>query len=331
MITFNSYLRKSIEQYVDLKHNLGFKFEAELGILKKLDSFLIERKEEGPGISKEFAEFWYHAFNHLHPRTKYAHCILLREFCGYLANMGIKTYCPRVPQHPKSSFVPYIFSHNQIEKLIKASDKLTNCYHHSANGIYAFPAILRVQYSTGLRIGETLSLNDDDVDLEEKTIRIRPEITKNGLERIIPIGDSLVKILRKFKMFRDSMLTGFNHPKTFFSLVSGDPIARYQVESYFRLCLRYAEIPYLGKSKGPRLHDLRHTFACHALANMCDQGLDIYVCLPILSTYLGHKNTDATNWYVRLTAEVFPSVIEKVNKTCIDIFPHYRSYDYEKD
>ena len=64
---------------------------------------------------------------------------------------------------------------------------------------------------------------------------------------------------------------------------------------------------------------------------MCDQGLDIYVCLPILSTYLGHKNTDATNWYVRLTAEVFPSVIEKVNKTCIDIFPHYRSYDYEKD
>lgn len=64
---------------------------------------------------------------------------------------------------------------------------------------------------------------------------------------------------------------------------------------------------------------------------MCDNGLDIYVCMPILATYLGHKNLDATNKYVRLTSEVFPSIIDKVNKTFIDIYPHYRTYDYETE
>lgn len=45
--------------------------------------------------------------------------------CGFLANLGIVTYCPKVPKAPKSNFVPYIFSHKQIDDIFNASDKLT--------------------------------------------------------------------------------------------------------------------------------------------------------------------------------------------------------------
>lgn len=331
MYIFNSYLADKLYLYIDIKRKLGFKFEGQLPILKKLDKMLIEKQEKGPGVSRQFAEFWYHTIPGEHERTKYARCIFLREFCGFLANLGIVTYCPKVPKAPKSNFVPYIFSHKQIDDIFNASDKLTTKYHASENGIYAFPAILRLQYATGLRLGETLSLNDYDIDFEQRTITIRSEITKNGLERIIPFSDSLKGVLLEYKSFRDKMQTGFNDPKTFFSNLKGEKLGGGTIEAFFRLCLKLAGIPYMGKDKGPRLHDLRHTFACHSLAQMCDNGLDIYVCMPILATYLGHKNLDATNKYVRLTSEVFPSIIDKVNKTFIDIYPHYRTYDYETE
>lgn len=111
----------------------------------------------------------------------------------------------------------------------------------------------------------------------------------------------------------------------------GEKVSRSFVETIFHICHRKAGIPYLGQFKGPRLHDLRHTFACHALAQMCDKGMDMYVALPILSTYLGHKNLDATNGYVRLTSEVFPQVIEKIDLTCLNVFPSFRTYNYEND
>lgn len=95
MYIFNSYLADKLYLYIDIKRKLGFKFEGQLPILKKLDKMLIEKQEKGPGVSRQFAEFWYHTIPGEHERTKYARCIFLREFCGFLANLGIVTYCPK--------------------------------------------------------------------------------------------------------------------------------------------------------------------------------------------------------------------------------------------
>ena len=58
-----------------------------------------------------------------------------------------------------------------------------------------------------------------------------------------------------------------------------------------------------GKGRGPRLHDLRHTFAVHSVNQMVRQGVYLYRSLPILSIYLGHASVQATERYVRLTEE----------------------------
>ncbi len=81
--------------------------------------------------------------------------------------------------------------------------------------------------------------------------------------------------------------------------------------------LKKAGIPYIGNGEGPRIHDFRHTFAVNSFKQMLDTGIDIYVALPILSTYLGHKTIYATERYVRLTMSMFP-YIEKQFKDKMD-------------
>lgn len=67
-------------------------------------------------------------------------------------------------------------------------------------------------------------------------------------------------------------------------------------------------IPYLGRNKGPRLHDLRHTFACHNVQKWAENGEPIHSNLVVLSRYLGHINVSATQWYLHLSAQVYPHI-----------------------
>jgi len=69
------------------------------------------------------------------------------------------------------------------------------------------------------------------------------------------------------------------------------------------------------------VHDLRHSFAVHSLATMAEAGMDLYCSLPVLSTYLGHQSLKATNSYVRLTADMYPGLIRKIDLICFDVFP----------
>lgn len=84
--------------------------------------------------------------------------------------------------------------------------------------------------------------------------------------------------------------------------------------------LRKAGIPYIGNGGGPRIHDWRHHMAVHSFKQMTDSGLDMYVALPILSAYLGHKTIFATERYVRLTLQLFPYIEEKFRGMAERIF-----------
>ena len=96
---------------------------------------------------------------------------------------------------------------------------------------------------------------------------------------------------------------------------------RDQVYKAFRKFLWKAGISHGGKGKGPRLHDLRHSFCVHTLARQAKDGIDVYIALPVLSTYVGHGSVGATQRYVRLTAEAYPDLIEKASQTCSYVIP----------
>ena len=71
-----------------------------------------------------------------------------------------------------------------------------------------------------------------------------------------------------------------------------------------------AGIAHGGKGYGPRVHDYRHTFAVHSLQKSIGKGQDIMTMLPILATYLGHKDLRGTQYYLRLTTDLYPYILE---------------------
>jgi len=113
----------------------------------------------------------------------------------------------------------------------------------------------------------------------------------------------------------------------FFISANGSNIKRDAVYRNFRKILKSAGINYLGEHRGPRVHDLRHTFSVHSLVMMAESGMDMYCSLPILSTYLGHQSLHSTNSYVRLTAEIYPELLKDVDAICLNVFPIIECYE----
>jgi integrase/recombinase XerD len=171
-------------------------------------------------------------------------------------------------------------------------------------------------YGCGLRISETLALKQKDMDLKQGIITIRG--SKFNKDRLIPMSPSLTRYLETYSL----KIHQFSIAEDIFFMKKDKTAYAYDtVYKHFRKMLRQSGISHGGKGRGPRLHDLRHTFAVHSLNQMVRQGMDLYCALPILSTYLGHASVAATDRYVRLTEEAYPGILETVSRTCSYIFP----------
>ena len=190
--------------------------------------------------------------------------------------------------------------------------------------IFCMPALIRLLYCTGLRLGEALAMKMEDVNLDENYLRVMD--SKNGKQRIIPISDSLASVCKEYVMYRNQLPLGKRKSGYFFIKLDGSKCG-YSIGKWFKKCLNKASIPYIGRWQGPRIHDLRHTFAVTSLANMAESGIDLYASLPILSSYLGHQSLKATDHYVRLTANMYPELIKDVDMICLDVFPKFRNYE----
>jgi site-specific recombinase XerD len=226
---------------------------------------------------------------------------------------------PKMPKNVKSDFVPYIFTHQQIQFVFEASDKLVMSKRSTKDCIiFAIPALLRLLYSTGMRINEALFIKNEDVDLVRQRIILKK--TKNQMQRLIPLNASLLMTLKQYEAYRNKMpLQGVSKPDSFFFVSpTGKPLVDYSVLRWFRKILKDCRIP---NGYAIRIHDIRHTFAVHSLVKMIDSGVDIYCALPILSVFLGHKKVESTENYVRLTQEMYPDVVKMEQSFTSYIFP----------
>lgn len=306
-----------LRDFITLKRQMGFKYMTEETILSIFDRFTIEHGESVMGITKELADGWYNFGPNSSDSYRYHKAVCLNQFSSYLCEIGIRSYIRRLPAF-NSSFTPYIFSTRQIKALFTGCDALRTMRRDINSVVVILPALVRLLYSTGLRISEALALQDSDVNLEDDYLVVRD--SKNGKQRMIPISRSVSLVCSEYRKYKDRLPLGLTRDPNFFVSLCGKACKRDSIHKWFHKALRAAGIP--SCDHGPRVHDLRHTFSVHTLAMMAESGSDLYCSLPILSSYLGHECLESTNQYVRLTSEMYPGLLKEVDMVCLDVFPN---------
>ncbi|MDR2385708.1 MAG: tyrosine-type recombinase/integrase [Tannerella sp.] len=302
-----------------MKRSLGFRYISQEKMLSAIDKLAFQRDETSAGITKEFAEDIKMKRPNELDINNYSRVCLLIQFSSYLSDLGIPSYIPKLPPYPQRNFVPYIFSKQEMNALFKACDELRFKTTFLSSPLFSIPALMRFLYGTGLRINEALALKNDEINIDEGYVRVKD--SKSEKERIIPISDSLSAVLKDYAEHRN-LLPLIKKSEYFFIKLDGTPIkCTVSVRDWFIMCLEKAGINFVGKHQGPRIHDLRHTFACHSLAGMAESGMDLYTSLPILSTYLGHQSLASTNHYVRLASAIYPELIKEIDIVFLDVFP----------
>ena len=306
-----------IVQFICFKNSLGYQYKDAGFALSILDSLALKREVVTAAITKEFANEYCVKRPNESEKTRYNRVQLFSQFSQFLCDLGIRSYIPVLPR-VKGSFVPYIFSQDEMQAIFKVCDGLTpSCRNHNSS-VLAIPVLMRLLYGTGIRIGEALYLSCNDIHPVDKYLILRK--TKNGKERMVPIAESLARVCQEYLTYR-SLFPCANRTERLFILPDGSPLSIYTAYKWFRKIIWYANISHGGRGKGPRIHDLRHTFSVHSLASMAHEGLDLYHSMPILSTYLGHQSLGATDGYVRLTAEMYPDLLKKSAGISSSVFP----------
>lgn len=301
-IDFSGPFAPMCEEFVAQKQAMGRNYLEQAGILRRFDNFCKDYKIKDFTITEEIAVAWCKKRPNEKEITRHARIAEMQRFSTFLCQQGYESYL--LPALPKCSekHRPYIFSENELHKLFRHLDALEPIglaqYRH-----LVYPCLFRILYGCGLRISEALGLVKSDVDLENGVLHIRHG--KNDNERLIPMSQSVAEHCRKYAAIMHAF-TADDIP--FFYTRNYSPYTRSSVGKAFRGFLWDIGIPYRGKDFGPRVHDLRHTFVCHNIRHWAEGNTPIYSKLPILSKYLGHSSISATQWYLRLSADVYPHI-----------------------
>ena len=309
---FAPYIVGLIEQ----KRALGYKYDSQPGTLRRFDTFCIEHYSNETAITRELILDWATRRPGEHPGTLQGRITPVKELAKYMARLGHEVFIlpkgmmPRVPR-----YMPHIYSNDELKQVFAQTDRCHYCsevpYRH-----LVMPVFYRLLYSCGMRLTETRLLKVMDVDLTEGVITIIN--AKFDKHRQLPVSPEM---LERLKSYHQSVHKLSAPGDWFFPGYGGKPMTSGNVEKNLRKFLWRAGISHGGRSKGPRVHDFRHTMAVHCLRRWVLEEKDLRAYLPVLQAYLGHVSLGDTTYYLHLTADLFPNITERVEQALGDIIP----------
>jgi len=291
------------ELFVKQRQIAGALYESRTVVLRRFDNFCKDYDVKDYAITEKIILAFSVRLPNEADNTRRERLSTVQSFAQFLVGQGYESYI--LPEIPKriSQHIPYIFTKDELKRFFRRVDSIEPIQITNAHLI--FPLLFRTLYCCGLRVSEALSLFKRDVDIESGVLHVRHG--KNNRERIVPMSESL---LAEYRQFTSKMHSKTADDIPFFYAKNQTKYAESTITTRFRHLLWDIDIPYRGKLAGPRLHDLRHTFICHNIQRWAEQGIPIHTKLPALSKYVGHATVSSTQWYLRLTAEMFPHIRE---------------------
>lgn len=301
---FKSVFADEMLQYLDHMVATGHKGVSFRSLLKKFDRFCVDHEVLEPVFTTLHASEWLKRKQNEASTTHYSRINGIKQLLLYLNLKGYNVIVTRDIGFKQTDFQPHIYSDNEVTRYFHAVDTYESL--RNRKDAIQFPVLFRIMYCCGTRLNETLGIRKQDVDLENGIIKLFA--TKNNCERYIALGDDLQDLMKRFA---EKCFYLLHDEEYIFTTSNGGKMSGDLIYEVHRMFLQQAGIPYIGGGKGPRIHDWRHTMAVRSFKQMTDAGVDMYVALPILSTYLGHKTIYATERYVRLTMSIYPYIEEK--------------------
>jgi integrase len=313
-VKFHSPLAELMAGFLREKQTCGYLYERESYELLRLDRFLCGTGLKVAELPRDLVDEWTAKQPNEKPGTQKLRVIRTRQFALFLRQQGIEAYVPDATRTSvnRMEFTPYIFRHEEIEKILQAVDRMPPDTRAPMRH-RIMPEIFRLLYCCGMRVSEVLQLKVEDVDLGSGVLTVREG--KFNKDRLVPMAPSMTMRLRRY-----ASVLG-NASGVFFPAPDGGPYSNVTVYQIFRQLLLACHIPHGGRGRGPRLHDLRHSHAVHKLESWYRQGADLGAKLPLLSTYLGHKSLVGTQRYLHLTPEIFPDITGRLDPFAGHVIP----------
>lgn len=304
-------LSQELDRYLSIRRSLGFKLSTEERILRKLVAFAEQEKTDW--ISTALFLRWKDAFGQANQQT-WAHRLgMVRMFAQWLHSMDSKHEVPPqalIPSRMRRPH-PYIYSEDEICRIVKAAAELPSI--HGVRGL-TMSTLFGLIAVTGLRVSEALALDATDVDLEQGVLTIRQG--KLGKARVLPVLDCTKLRLAAYAKERDRLLGRAS--TAFFVADRGERLtdcgARY---SFAMVCQAIGLRPsqrIRRHGRGPRIHDLRHTFAVRTLVKWYRDNKDPAKEMIRLVTYLGHGNPANSYWYIEAVPELLDLASRRVEE-----------------
>lgn len=296
---FKSNFAAELDQMIDMKVALRFSEKTYLFRARQFDRFCLENYPDDRELTEALVLSWIKpAYDEENNSSIHSRAAFARTLADYLRKTGRNAYY--LPEKFTSGirvFIPYLFSDEELTALFKAIDS------YPCGGDSFLQVLLstyyRLIFTCGLRPGEGTRLKRENVDLEIGEVRIVD--SKWHKSRTVVMSEDMLRLARKYALIRDA-----KYPKNvfFFPKDGGRCWSAASMQEKFKECFALSK-PDTPKDLLPavRVYDLRHRFATTVLNQWLDEKKDLSSRLPYLRTYMGHREIDATAYYIHLLPE----------------------------
>jgi integrase/recombinase XerD len=300
-----------LKEYIAARRSLGFDLSFSERVLRRFATFA--DTERADHITVELFLRWKNHYGSANNNTWSARLSMVRVFAGWLQGFDPRNEVlpPGLISGKPRRTKPYIYTDDQIAKIVAEAARLRSCYGlrgWTSSTLFGLIAV------TGLRISEALALDERQVDLDQAVLNV--ERSKNGRSRFVPLAPCVARRLCAYRAERNRILGRGAIP--FFLHENGERLddctARYTFAVVCqRIGLREPQV-FNKHGRGPRIHDLRHTFAVRTIMDWYRRGLDPDREMVKLSTYLGHADPDATYWYIEAVPDLLQLASERAER-----------------
>jgi integrase len=294
-------LTSQLDRYLNVRRSLGYDLGTSERILRRFTRFADHEGTVHIGTSLFLR--WHATLAEACTSTRAARLSVVRMFAQWLSSFDVAHEVPPRGLLPGSvqRSRPHIYNEAEIGAIITAARALPSIY--GLRGL-TYATLFGLIAVTGLRISEALALEHDDFDAIQGVLRVRQG--KLGKERLLPLHPSVVAQLIDYLAERDRLI---GHPAEPLFVTDKatrltDCAARY---NFARACQQIGlrtHQPYCKHGRGPRIHDLRHSFAVRTMIDWYRTGKDPAREMIRLTTYLGHSNPSNTYWYLEAVPEL---------------------------